>query len=430
MRRSLLTILCILMLLMAAAPVSAGEEPVEFSTFLSITSPKQYETVWSDLVPPEVTVTGRAEASNGIRDVVVESSAGKFSCGNATDFSCTVPVAEGNETITVTLIDNLGKTSEAVLHIHVNVDIPPPLWIYVIGTVRDIDGRPIPDATVRFESVLPLAWGPHPVTTGTAGDGGYLIESAFGYAQNVSVEKEGYLPLHREVVFENITNRLDLELEPEPPQTQTAPGFSAGMGVVALAGGLLLAVRAAGAGMKIAPLIAASAIFFFLWAVMPVTLASHGSIGSGSVIFLLSLVSLAGSVQFLRAMRHESPRWRRGIPFVAVCTALALWTGIVAWAVPYHLGDPAFQMMLLLPPAAALLLSSFPDDCRDRVRIPIVVVAVLGIISLFLALDAFLKFIPSPVPAPGVMEFVGPLYVLLLMPLVGLLLIVAGAACR
>ncbi|MDD4568451.1 MAG: hypothetical protein PHU37_11165, partial [Methanoculleus chikugoensis] len=38
--------------------------------------------------------------------------------------------------------------------------------------------------------------------------------------------------------------------------------------------------------------------------------------------------------------------------------------------------------------------------------------------------------IPTPVSAPGVMEFVGPLYALLLMPVVGLLLIVAGAACR
>ena len=209
--------------------------------FLSVTSPKQYETVWSDLVPPEVTVTGRAEASNGIRDVVVESSAGAVSCGNATNFVCTVPVAEGNETITVTLIDNLGKTSEAVLHIYVNVDIPPPPRIHVVGTVKDADGRPVPDATVTFKSVLPLAWGPHPVTTGSAGDGGYLIENAFGYGQNISVEKEGYLPLHREVSFENITNRLDLELEPEPPQARTASGFSAGMGILALAGGLLAA---------------------------------------------------------------------------------------------------------------------------------------------------------------------------------------------
>ncbi len=243
MRRNLRMILCILVLISAIAPASAGEEPVETSTFLSVTSPKQYETVWSDLVPPEVTVTGRAEASNGIRDVVVESSAGAVSCGNGADFACTVPVAEGNETLTVTLIDNLGKTSEAVLHIYVNVDIPPPPRIHVIGTVRDTDGRPVPDATVRFESALPLFGAPYPVTTETAGDGGYLVANAFGYVQSVSVEKEGYLPLHREISFENTTNRLDLELEPEPPQAQTAPGFSAWMGILALPGGLL-AVRA------------------------------------------------------------------------------------------------------------------------------------------------------------------------------------------
>ncbi|WP_243670787.1 carboxypeptidase-like regulatory domain-containing protein [Methanoculleus chikugoensis] len=59
----------------------------------------------------------------------------------------------------MTLIDNLGKTSEAALHVYVNVDIPPPPWISVIGTVKDADGRPVPDATVRSESVLPLAWG-------------------------------------------------------------------------------------------------------------------------------------------------------------------------------------------------------------------------------------------------------------------------------
>jgi hypothetical protein len=87
-------------------------------------------------------------------------------------------------------------------------------------------------------------------------------------------------------------------------------------------------------------------------------------------------------------------------------------------------------LLFLLPPAAALLLSSFPDGCRDGVRLPTLAVAILGIVSLFLAASAFLKIIPSPVPAPGVMEFVGPLYALLLMPLVGLLLILAGAACR
>ncbi|WP_214020670.1 carboxypeptidase regulatory-like domain-containing protein [Methanoculleus sp.] len=244
MTRNLRATLCVLVLLFAVAiPATAGDATVETSTMLSVTSPKQYETIWSDLVPPEATVVGRAEASRGIRDVVVKSSAGVVSCGNATEFACSVPVAEGNETITVTLIDNLGKTTDAVLNVYVNVDIPPPPWIHVIGTVRDVEGRPVPGATVRFESVLPLASGPHPVTTGTADNGGYLIANAFGYGQNISVEKEGYQPLHREVSFENTTHRLDLELEPEPPQDLTVPGFSAWMGVLALPGGLL-AVRA------------------------------------------------------------------------------------------------------------------------------------------------------------------------------------------
>jgi len=157
MRRNLPAILCILALISAAAPATAGDTTVETSTFLSVISPEQYATIRSDLIPPRAEVVGRAGASRGIRDVVVESSVGKVSCGNGTEFACSVPVAEGNETIAVTLIDNLGKTTDAVLHVYVNVDIPPPPWIYVIGTVRDADGRPVPGATVRFESVLPLA---------------------------------------------------------------------------------------------------------------------------------------------------------------------------------------------------------------------------------------------------------------------------------
>ncbi len=181
--------------------------------------------------------------------------------------------------------------------------------------------------------------------------------------------------------------------------------------------------------MKPGPLIAASAVFFFLWVVIPVTLASHGSIGSGSVIILLSLVSLAGTVEFLRTMRRESPRWFWGIPFAAVCTALLLWTGITEWVVTVpDIANHAF--LFLLPPAAALSLSSFPDDCRSRVRMPIAVSALVSVLSLILAANAFSTLIAPRVPIPGFMGAAAVMYMLLLMPLVGLLLIVAGAACR
>jgi hypothetical protein len=112
--------------------------------------------------------------------------------------------------------------------------------------VKDADGRPVPGAVVKFESALPLGGAPHPVTTETAGDGGYRVENAFGYGQTVSVEKDGYLALHREIVFEDTVNRLDLELE---PQGRTLPGFCAWISILALPGGLL-AVRAVGRRKK------------------------------------------------------------------------------------------------------------------------------------------------------------------------------------
>ncbi len=71
----------------------------------------------------------------------------------------------------------------------------------------------------------------------TDSDGRYLAESAVGYDQTVLVEKDGYLPLRREVVFENTTNRLDLTLEPEQ-QSRPVPGF----GAVAIVGLALLPV--------------------------------------------------------------------------------------------------------------------------------------------------------------------------------------------
>ncbi len=239
-------IFVLILLVGAIAPVTAGDVIVETKMALDITSPKQYETIWSDAVPPRATVVGTANASTGIRDVTVRSSVGEVSCGNGTEFSCTVPVAEGNETITVTLTDTRGKTSEAALPIYVNVDIPPPPFIYIIGTVTDTDGHPVPGASVTFASVLPLSGTPSHRTTETDGDGGYLIENAFGYAQNITVEKDGYLPLRREVVFENSTNRLELTLEPAPeqeqvPPSQSAPGFCTWMGALALPAGLLAA---------------------------------------------------------------------------------------------------------------------------------------------------------------------------------------------
>ncbi len=181
--------------------------------------------------------------------------------------------------------------------------------------------------------------------------------------------------------------------------------------------------------MKPAALVAASAVFFSFWATMPVSILSSGALGARTVILALSLVSLNGTVLFLRAMRRESPRWYRGIPFAAVCAVLVLWTGIVEWVVTVpDIANRAF--LFLLPPAAALFLSSFPDGCRSTVRMPIAVSALVSVPSLILACSAFSTLIAPRVSIPGFIGAAAVVYMLLLMPLTGVLLVVTGAACR
>ncbi|MDD2473371.1 MAG: carboxypeptidase-like regulatory domain-containing protein, partial [Methanoculleus sp.] len=108
--------------------------------------------------------------------------------------------------------DNLRNRAEKTVNVTVSIGIPPPPSIIVSGEVTDPDGNPIPGASVRFESVLTLDDEPLAVTATTGADGGYRAEGAPGYRQTVTVEKEGYSPLRRDVVFENLTNELDLEM--------------------------------------------------------------------------------------------------------------------------------------------------------------------------------------------------------------------------
>ena len=109
--------------------------------------------------------------------------------------------------------------------------------ITVSGKVTDPEGNPIHNASVRFESVFDLDDEILSVTNTTERDGRYLIENALGYRQTIIVQKEGYLPLQREIVFGNLTNELDLELE---PSGQEVPGFGLQTGIIGVLGALLI----------------------------------------------------------------------------------------------------------------------------------------------------------------------------------------------
>ncbi len=199
---------------------------------LTITSPSEGSDAWIDVVPPHVVVIGEADAPSGIQSVVVQSGVGEVSCGNGTTFTCSVPVSKGENRIRVIATDNLGNRAEKSLNVTIHIGIPPPPVITVSGKVTDPEGNPIHNASVRFESVFDLDDEILSVTNTTERDGRYLIENALGYRQTIIVQKEGYLPLQREIVYE-----LDLELE---PSGQEVPGFGLQTGIIGVLGALLI----------------------------------------------------------------------------------------------------------------------------------------------------------------------------------------------
>ncbi|MCE5337938.1 MAG: carboxypeptidase-like regulatory domain-containing protein [Methanomicrobiaceae archaeon] len=210
---------------------------VEDPITINITSPGEGADCWIDVVPPHIVVAGEIHAPLGVRSVNILSGTEEVRCGNGTEFACSVPVFPGENTITVVAWDNRRHRAEKTVNVTARIGIPPPPAIAVSGRVMDTDGNPVPGASVRFESVLTLDGEPLSVTAVTGENGGYLVEGAPGYRQTVAVEKEGYSSLRREVVFENLTNELDLELEPLP---RTVPGFGPAVGVLSLMGALLI----------------------------------------------------------------------------------------------------------------------------------------------------------------------------------------------
>lgn len=94
------------------------------------------------------------------------------------------------------------------------------------GTVTDPEGRPLPDAVVKFESDL-VAENTHlSATTRSGTDGRYHINVAWGDRQNASISKEGYVQnIHPEIKLTNESNTIDFLLTPLTRSTASSPGF-------------------------------------------------------------------------------------------------------------------------------------------------------------------------------------------------------------
>ena len=216
--------------------VGTSTDPADESTLLiDIITPQENEFILSDVVPHHIWVTGMVKSPLPLQSVIVSSSQGSTNCGNQSSFGCDVAVAKGAEKIAVTATDMAGNHVFRTRNIRVETGMPDlPLRITISGKITAPDGDPIEGATIRTEFFR--TYDTQTVTVKSETDGSYRINNAHGYRQNMSVEKEGYLPVSKEIVFSKNVNTADFTLY---PTTKSTPGFA---GIVCLYAILMTAI--------------------------------------------------------------------------------------------------------------------------------------------------------------------------------------------
>jgi hypothetical protein len=198
---------------------------------LDIKEPPQAYKVFVNLPePPNVTVIGYVRNMKSLQSVIVSSSEGSTNCGNTSFISCMIPVTKGLNQITITARDSTGTQVSTTRNFSVEYGVPtPPLRVTISGKITTPDGHPIEGAMVRTEFFMTSDT--QSVTVESETDGSYRINNAHGFNQKISVEKNGYANVTKEMSFNKNVNTVDFTLE---PTTQPASGFAAALCLVAI----------------------------------------------------------------------------------------------------------------------------------------------------------------------------------------------------
>jgi hypothetical protein len=203
---------------------------------LDIKAPQEKKVYLNLPEPPHVTVIGYVINMEALQSVIISSNEGSTDCGNTSFISCTIPVTKGLNQITITAMDSFGKRISMTRNFSIEYGVPDlPPRITISGKITTPDGRPIEGATVRTE--FPRAYDTKTVTVQSETDGSYWINNAHGFSQKISVEKNGYTNVTKEMTFKQNVNTADFVLD---PTTKPASGFTNVLCLVALLGTLLI----------------------------------------------------------------------------------------------------------------------------------------------------------------------------------------------
>jgi len=218
--------------------VNADEKNVR----INITFPEEGDIIYYDVVPAYITVRGTVDAPLGIQNVSITNGLtdtyGNVVCGNNLgihfNISCNILITDH---VTITVVDNSGFVFSETRNFTSYAGPPGPGTIWVTGWIIDPEGQPVPDASVIFERMREN--NPVVETTKTGADGMYKMKKAIGFYQRVTVKKEGYQSLVREVTFKEYNNELNLTLMPEE---RPVPGFDFAVAISAVLGCIFLVI--------------------------------------------------------------------------------------------------------------------------------------------------------------------------------------------
>jgi len=213
-------------------------KPGESTLIIDIITPQENEFFLSDVVPHHIRVTGEVKSPVPLQSIIVSSSEGSTNCGNQSSFCCDVVVPKGLDRIVVSVTDRDGNRVFRTRNIKVETGIPDlPPRITISGKITTPDGRPVEGATVRTEFSRP--YDTKSVAVQSEADGSYRINNAYGYNQKISVKKEGYVNVTKEMVFNENLNTADFTLE---PITKPVSGFTVILCLGAITGIVLMTI--------------------------------------------------------------------------------------------------------------------------------------------------------------------------------------------
>ena len=169
-------------------------------------------------------------------------------------------------------------------------------------------------------------------------------------------------------------------------------------------------------------LICISAIFFFMWVVIPMDYPSYsGTASTVAVAQFLSVISLFGSILFLSEMKNKSNRWYLGVPLCIVILIAAITMFFDFYRYHYFLLNTS---LTILAPCSVLFFLSVPADRRKMITIPALISSIISIYALF-SYYYLLRGMLSPLQTSwNVVDLMSMLYWVIGMPIIGICFVV------